>query len=77
MKPMSKTNAAYSILQEYKKPMKVKEIIDIALKRGMIEVNGKTPESTLASDLLQENRRKQKQNRPVRFKKVGPGQWTV
>lgn len=71
----SKTDAAYLILQETNQPMHIREIISIALDRGLITVKGKTPESTLATDLLLENRRRQKQNKPNRFKKVGPGTW--
>jgi len=41
----------------------------------MIETKGKTPESTLAVDLLLENRRKAKQGIKPRFIKVGPGTW--
>ncbi len=44
-KIISKTEAAYLILTEYNKPMNVREIVKIALDRGLIEVKGKTPDS--------------------------------
>ena len=74
-KIISKTEAAYLILTEYNKPMNVREIVKIALDRGLIEVKGKTPDSTLAADLLQENRRRTERNLPLRFRKVSPGTW--
>ena len=74
---MSKTYAAYLILREAEKPLHVKEITKIALDRKLIVVKGLTPADTLASDLLQETRRMSKQNRPARFKKVGPSVWTL
>ncbi|MFH1968276.1 MAG: winged helix-turn-helix domain-containing protein [bacterium] len=71
----SKTEAAYKILKNAKKPLHVEEIIKIAISKKMIETKGKTPESTLAVDLLLENRRKDKQGVKPRFIKVGPGTW--
>lgn len=71
----SKTEAAYKILKNAKKPLHVEEIIKIAISKKMIETKGKTPESTLAVDLLLENRRKDKQGVKPRFIKVEPGTW--
>ena len=71
----SKTEAAYLVLRSNKKPLHVNEIIKIALDKKMIKTKGKTPESTLAVDLLLENRRKAKQGVKPRFVKVGPGVW--
>jgi DNA-directed RNA polymerase delta subunit len=71
----SKTEAAYKILKDTKKPLHVQEIIKIALAKKMIKTKGKTPESTLAVDLLLENRRKTKQGLKHRFLKVGSGVW--
>ena len=72
---MSKTNAAFEILQEYGKPLSVGEIISIALYREMITVKGLTPKATLNADLLNENKRRLKQGRKTRFKKVGNATW--
>ena len=71
----SKTEAAYKILIEAKKPLHVVEIIKIAIAKKMIRTKGKTPESTLAVDLLLENRRKTEQGIKLRFVKVGSGTW--
>lgn len=71
----SKTEAAYLILKLGKKPLHVTEIIKIALDKKMIKTNGKTPESTLAVDLLLETRRRTKQGVKQRFVKVGTGTW--
>ena len=71
----SKTEATYKILKAAKKPLHVEKIIEIAILKKMIATKGKTPESTLAVDLLLENRRKAKQGIRPRFIKVGPGTW--
>ena len=71
----SKTEATYKILKAVKKPLHVKKIIEIAILKKMITTKGKTPESTLAVDLLLENRRKAKQGIKPRFIKVGSGTW--
>jgi DNA-directed RNA polymerase delta subunit len=71
----SKTEAAYKILKEAKKPLHVAEIVKIAIAKKMIRTKGKTPESTLAVDLLLENRRKDKQGIKTRFVKIGSGTW--
>lgn len=71
----SKTEAAYKILKEAKKPLHVAEIVKIAIAKKMIRTKGKTPESTLAVDLLLENRRKTEQGVKLRFVKVGSGTW--
>lgn len=71
----SKTEATYKILKEAKKPLHVAEIIKIALAKRMIKTKGKTPESTLAVDLLLENRRRTQQGIKLRFVKVGSGTW--
>lgn len=72
---LSKTEAAYSILQKKKRPLHVREILEIALSNKMIKTGGKTPESTLAVDMLLENRRKESRGLKPRFKKVAPATW--
>lgn len=74
---MSKTEAAYIILKNAKKPLHVKEIIKIALAKGMIETKGLTPESTLNADLYLENKRRLKQGKKPRFVKVARGMWAL
>ena len=74
---VSKTTAGYMILAESKKPMHVHEICEIAIKRGLIKTKGKTPASTLAADLLLENRRRESTGKKTRFVKVGSGTWAL
>ncbi len=71
----SKTEAAYLILKEYKKPLPAKEIIRIALEKKMIQTEGKTPWSTLGADLYSENKRKVRRNEALRFLHIGEGIW--
>lgn len=71
----SKTEAAYKILKEAKKPLHVEDIVKVALAKRFIKTKGKTPESTLAVDMLLENRRRAKQGIKARFVKVAPATW--
>ena len=71
----SKVEAAYIILEEYKRPLHLKEIIRISLEREMIQTDGKTPHSTLGADMLKENSRRESQNREKRFKRTAPATW--
>jgi len=45
-------DAAYQILVEAGKPLHSKEITEIALKRGLLETAGKTPEATMNAQLV-------------------------
>jgi len=72
---MSKTAAAYDILEDYGKSLTIKEIISIALERGLIETHGLTPDATLNADIINENKRKIRMGRPTRFVRVGPQKW--
>ena len=72
---MSKTEAAYAILKRTKRPMTAREIIDIAISEGMIETKGKTPDQTLNVDMYLENKRRDSQNKPKRFKRHENGYW--
>jgi hypothetical protein len=71
----SKTDAAYLILKEFKKPLHVADIIKIALSKKLIKTIGKTPESTLAVDLLLENRRRTKKGTALRFVRISSRTW--
>ena len=71
----TKTEAAFMILKEHGKPLHVKEIIRIALERKMIETKGKTPWLTLTSDLHNENKRRTKLGRDLRFIRLDKGIW--
>ncbi|HHX67581.1 MAG TPA: hypothetical protein GX708_05935 [Gallicola sp.] len=69
---MSKVEAAYLILREYDREMTYKEIIDIAIKRGLIVTKGKTPDQTLRVDIMNENKRRQSQGKELRFNNTKP-----
>lgn len=43
--------AAYLVLSESNKPLSAKEIVDIALEKGLLETKGKTPSQTMKSKL--------------------------
>lgn len=73
----SKTEAAYMILKEKRRPLHIQEIIKIALDRKLINTEGKTPASTLGADLYLENKRKKKLGLKPRFVKVAPGTWAL
>lgn len=51
---LSKTDAAYEILSQAGHPMTYSEIIEVALKKKMIKVSGKTPQDTLRVDIRNE-----------------------
>ena len=71
----SKIEAAFMILEEHAKPLHVKEIIRIALARKMIKTEGKTPWLTLSADFYNENKRRTKQRRDLRFIRLNKGVW--
>lgn len=60
---------AYQILKEAGKPLHSKEITEIALKRGLLKTEGKTPEFTMNAQLLVDTNSKGELSR---FKKAGP-----
>jgi hypothetical protein len=45
-------NIAYQILTEAKKPLHSREITEIALKRGLLQTSGKTPQATMNAQLV-------------------------
>lgn len=69
---LSKTEAAYKILKEKRKPLHVSEIVKIAIERKLISTGGKTPDSTLSVDIYLENKRRRSRKIELRFEKVGP-----
>lgn len=69
----SKVEAAYRILKATKKPLSTKEIIEKALKQGMISTAGKTPADTLRADIYLENKRREKRKVDKRFNELGGG----
>ncbi len=77
MKYISKIEAAVKILNEKKREMTAKEIIDIALRRNLIKVKGKTPDVTLNADIINENKRRNKNKIQARFKRTSIGKWSL
>ena len=73
----SKIEATYKILKEYQKPLHTKKIIEIALSKQMIETKGKRPTATLYTNIIHENRRREKSGRKPRFYRVGPSVWAL
>ena len=71
----TKVEAGYIILKDHEKPLHLREIIRIALEKKIIETKGKTPWSTLGADFYNENKRRTKQGRDLRFVPIGDGVW--
>lgn len=67
-------DAAYQILVEAGGPLHSKEITKIALKRGLLETAGKTPEATMNAQLVMDINGK---GALSRFKKAGPSIFAV
>jgi hypothetical protein len=72
---LSKIKAAVKIFKEKKIPLSSQELIDIALKRDLVKVKGKTPKQTMNADILNENKRKNKNNLKQRFIKTANAKW--
>ena len=75
MQYLSKIKAAVKIFKEKKIPLSSQELIDIALKRDLVKVKGKTPKQTMNADILNENKRKNKNNLKQRFIKTANAKW--
>jgi hypothetical protein len=67
---MSGLDAAYKVLQEESRPMRAKEITQLAQQRGYCELKGLTPDATIAAAMETEMKRK---GDAARFAKVGKG----
>jgi hypothetical protein len=66
---MSFTDAACAVLKSAEKPLKPKEILEIALKRKLIITNSKRPDATMAARLFT--------NRGKLFESVGSGRYVL
>lgn len=64
---MSFSNAAYEILKSEKKPLSPKEVFELAIKKGLITSEGKTPKASMAARLWSDKR----------FVSAGSGKWTL
>lgn len=65
---------AYKILSESDKPLHSKKITKIALTRGLLATEGKTPEATMNAQILRDIGSKGELSR---FKKVGPSTFAI
>ncbi len=74
-KYLSKIQAAIKIFKERKIPLTADEIVQIAMARNLIKVNGKTPRATMNADFINENRRRSKSNLKPRFKRSSNSKW--
>jgi hypothetical protein len=71
---MSGLDAAYKVLQEEGRPMRAKEITQLAQERGYCELHGRTPDATIAAAIETEMKRK---GDASRFAKVDKGLFVV
>lgn len=65
---------AYQILKETKKPLHSKEIVEIALKKGLLKTSGKTPEATMNATLIIDIN---KYGKNSRFIKTSPSTFSI
>ncbi len=72
---LSKIEAAKKIFKERKSPLTSKEIVEIAMRRNLIKVNGKTPQATMNADFINERIRRQRRKLKPRFTKTSDGRW--
>lgn len=72
---LSFTDAAEKVLRESgnRRPMHYKNILDIAVKKGLILTKGLTPETTLTAVIGSENRRRLRRGEEPRFVAYGKG----
>ena len=64
---MSFSNAAYEVLKTERKPLSPKQVIELAIKKGLIVTEGKTPRSSMAARLWAGER----------FVSAGGGKWEL
>lgn len=76
---LSFTDAAEQVLQEQVPPgsLHYRDITKIALEKGLLATQGKTPEATMYAQILTEIDRYTKRGLPPRFVKLGQGMVTL
>ena len=67
-------NAAIEVLKDAKKPLHYKEITRLALEKGLLETNGKTPEASMNAQLTMDIKNKGKASD---FIKVAPATFAL
>lgn len=71
---LSGKDAAFRVLQEEGKPMRARELCDIAHAKGYCDMPGKTPWATIAATLTTDINEKGERSK---FKKTGPGLFAI
>jgi hypothetical protein len=74
-KYLSKIQAATKIFKERKIPLTSREIVEIAMRRNLIKVNGLTPHATMNADFINEGIRRTKRRLKPRFSRTSDGKW--
>ena len=74
-KYLSKIKAATKIFNERKIPLTSREIVEIAMRRNLIKVNGLTPHATMNADFVNEGIRRTKRRLKPRFSRTSDGKW--
>jgi HB1, ASXL, restriction endonuclease HTH domain len=73
--------AALSVLEREGKPLTTREVVQLAIRRGLIEPKGKTPEATMSAELYKHlgiDSRLVKQATPGKRRAVrGTVRWTI
>lgn len=73
-KPMSGLDAAAKVLKEAREPMSAKQIVEVAMAKGLWQSSGATPHATIYSAMIREIAAK---GSDARFKKVARGQFAT
>ena len=71
----SSVDLAYEILQENRRPMSATDIMQIAIQERGLVMRGRTPDSTLAANFINEAKRRARTGRRQRFVRTSPGKW--
>ena len=73
-KKLSQMDAAIKVLRQARKPMSCKEMIEAMARKNLwTSPGGKTPDQTLYSSILRDLAK----GKQSRFKKTGPGRFTL
>lgn len=76
-KGMSFVEAAEKVLTEEKKPLAYKEITSLAITKGYLITDSKSPEISMHVSLSTEIKRRKDRNEPQRFESLGQGYFRV
>jgi len=75
---LSFLEAAEEVLRQCSpRPMRVEQIVEVALHEGLLQTNGRTPANTMASRLYVDINRRREANEPQLFQKVAPATYIL